>query len=289
MTEKCIDISTWQQNIDFAKVKASGITAVIIRAGYGREITQKDSQFENHYKGAKSAGLKIGAYWYSYANSVSEAAQEAIACLTCVQGKTFDLPIYFDMEEASQTKLGKKTLTHMAEEFCDTIIEGGYRAGVYSNLNWLTNYLDYSALRAKYSIWLAQWASSHSLSCDIWQYSSTGSVAGVSGNVDMNIIENRNILAGSSAGAKPEQKVTTKLKFYYLAKTGYTNSIAQVKTVQRILNYLGFRDKDGKSLKVDGTFGDGTDYAVRAYQKKFDLTVDGIVGEKTWKKLIGGK
>lgn len=94
---------------------------------------------------------------------------------------------------------------------------------------------------------------------------------------------------GGTIADTTTQAVTTRLKFYYLAKVGYTNSKAQVKTVQRILNYLGFNGKDGKKLTVDGVFSDNLDYAVKAYQKKYNLTVDGIVGEKTWKLLTGGK
>ena len=138
MAVKAIDVSTWQSNVDYNAVKKSGITAVIIRAGFGRETSQKDSQFENHYKGAKAAGLKIGVYWYSYADSVADAAKEAKACLACLNGRALDLPVYFDMEESSQTHYGKSTLTTMAKTFCDTIIGGGYRAGVYANYNWFT-------------------------------------------------------------------------------------------------------------------------------------------------------
>jgi GH25 family lysozyme M1 (1,4-beta-N-acetylmuramidase) len=196
---KCIDVSCWQKGIDFAKVKAAGISAVIIRAGYGCETSQKDSQFEAHYKGAKAAGLKIGAYWYSYASSVAEAKVEAQTCLACIKDKSFDIPIYFDMEESYQTKLGKTVITNMAIAFCDTINASGFKAGVYSNLNWFNNYLNYSTLKAKYSIWLAQWANSHTLACDIWQYSETGSVTGVCGNVDMNIIENTAVISSGSS------------------------------------------------------------------------------------------
>lgn len=203
----CIDVSTWNKNIDFAKVKASGIEAVIIRAGFGRETSQKDNEFETHYKNARAVGLKIGAYWYSYANSVEDAKREAKACLSCIKGKTFELPIYFDMEESNQTSYGKTTLTNMAIAFCDAIKAGGYRAGVYSNLNWLTNYLNYNTLKSKYSIWLAQWSSGYSLSCDIWQNASDGRINGVSGNVDTNVIINRSVIQGSTS--KPTSTTTS--------------------------------------------------------------------------------
>lgn len=293
MALKGIDISTWQRNVDFAKVKAAGISAVIIRAGYGKELSQKDDRFEAHYQGAKAAGLKIGAYWYSYAASLADAALEAKTCLSCIKGKTFDLPIYFDMEEASQTKLGKTVLTKMAERFCDTVIAGGFRAGIYSNLNWLTNYLDHAKLKEKYSIWLAQWSASHTLACDIWQYSSRGRVDGISGDVDMNVIENAAVIGGrasaNSAKKQPEAAKTASLTVSCLAASGYADPAAQVKTVQRLLNAFGCRGRDAKALTVDGVFGANTDHAVRSFQQKTGTSADGIVGPVTWKRLTGAK
>lgn len=184
---KGIDVSEHQANIDFKKVKKSGVEFVIIRAGYGRETYQKDKYFEQNYKNAKAVGLKVGAYWYSYADGVEDAKKEAKACLACIKGKKFDLPVYFDLEDASQTHLGKSTLTKMAEVFCEAIKKNGFIPGVYANLNWFKNYLNYEGLKKKYSIWLAQYNSTKDLSCDIWQYSSTGKVDGISGNCDMNI------------------------------------------------------------------------------------------------------
>ena len=97
-TFKGIDVSQYQQNIDFKKVKASGVDFVIIRAGFGKYANQKDPYFESHYKAAKAAGLKVGAYWYSYAATVAEAKAEAQTCINAIKGKTFEYPIYFDLE-----------------------------------------------------------------------------------------------------------------------------------------------------------------------------------------------
>ena len=189
----CVDISEFQQGINFNKMKNDGIKAVIIRAGYGRESSQKDCMFESHYRNAKAAGLKIGVYWYSYADSAGDAEKEAKACLECINNKSLDMPIYYDLEDNSQVKLGKTKLTEIAERFCDTIKKSNYRAGVYANLNWFNNYLDYDKLKKKYSIWLAQYNSVNELSCDIWQNSSTGRVSGYGKNIDTNIIFNENV------------------------------------------------------------------------------------------------
>ena len=189
----CVDVSEFQQNIDFNKMKNDGIKAVIIRAGYGREASQKDSMFESHYRNAKAAGLKIGVYWYSYADSVDDAEKEARACLACIGGKALDMPVYYDMEDNFQTHLSKPTLTAIAEHFCNTVKANGYKVGVYANLNWFTNYLDYNRLKNKYSIWLAQYNDRAELDCDIWQNSSTGRVSGYGKNIDTNIIFNENV------------------------------------------------------------------------------------------------
>ena len=200
----CVDISEFQQNIDFNKMKNDGIKAVIIRAGYGREVSQKDSMFESHYKNAKNANLKIGVYWYSYADSVNDAEKEAKSCLECINNKSLDMPIYYDLEDNLMVKLGKTKLTEIAERFCETIKKSNYRAGVYANLNWFNNYLDYDKLKKKYSIWLAQYNSVNELSCDIWQNSSTGKINGYNGSIDTNIIFNENIFSKSeSKVAKP--------------------------------------------------------------------------------------
>lgn len=198
----CVDISEFQQNIDFNKMKNDGIKAVIIRAGYGRETSQKDSMFESHYRNAKSAGLKVGAYWYSYADSVDDAEKEANACLACIGGKALDMPVYYDMEDNFQTHLSKSTLTAIAERFCDTVKANGYKVGVYANLNWFNNYLDYKKLKSKYSIWLAQYNDKAELACDIWQNSSMGKVSGYGGNIDTNVIYNDNIFGKSETKVK---------------------------------------------------------------------------------------
>lgn len=195
----CVDISEFQQNINFNKMKNDGIKAVIIRAGYGRETSQKDTMFESHYRNAKEAGLKIGAYWYSYADSVDDAEKEAKACLECVENKYFDMPIYYDLEDNSIVKLGKTKLTAIAERFCETIKKSNYRAGVYANLNWFNNYLDYKRLKSKYSIWLAQYNDKAELDCDIWQNSSTDKINGYGGNIDTNVIFNDSVFSKSES------------------------------------------------------------------------------------------
>lgn len=192
---KAIDVSTWQGNINFSKVKNSGYDYVLIRAGYGRETYQIDDRFETNYTNAKAAGLKVGVYWYSYANSISDAEKEAQACLSCLNKRDLDLPVYIDFEESWQQSLGRNHLTQMAEKFCNIIEYNNYQAGVYANSYWFDNFLHKQELSKKYSIWFAQIDGNISnIQADIHQYTWTGKVNGISGNVDCNYIYNLNII-----------------------------------------------------------------------------------------------
>ncbi len=96
------------------------------------------------------------------------------------------MPIYFDVEDNIMAGFSKATLTGFVTAFCDVIKANGFKAGVYANLNWFSNKIDFKALKAKYSIWLAQWSKSKSLDCDVWQYADNGKVSGIKDNVDMN-------------------------------------------------------------------------------------------------------
>ena len=196
--KKGIDVSTWQGNIDFNKVKKSGIDFVIIRAGFGRELSQKDNCFEQNYKNAKAAGLKVGAYWYSYADSIEDAKKEAKTCMEAIKGKSFELPIFFDLEEQSQFARGKSFCSSIVSAFCDTMIAGGYKTGLYISLSPLMDYIS-SEVRNKYTLWIAQYNSvcQYNGKYAIWQYSDIGRVNGISGNVDMNYLYDESIITGS--------------------------------------------------------------------------------------------
>lgn len=98
MNMRGIDISKHNGVVNWAQVKADGVQFAILRAGYGKEASQKDTQFEANYIGCKAQGIPCGAYWYSYAATPAEARQEAAVCLSFLQGKTFAFPIYFDIE-----------------------------------------------------------------------------------------------------------------------------------------------------------------------------------------------
>lgn len=171
--KKGVDLSCWNENVDYNKLKQEGIEFAIIRTGYGKDENQKDRLFEKHYEGLKKAGIKVGAYLYSYCTSVENAEKEAENCLKHIAGKQFDLPIYIDLEEARTKILGIDAVTNIALLFCRRITEAGYRAGVYANLDWFRNYIRPEAiLLENFSIWLSQWNDriTANFQVDIWQY-----------------------------------------------------------------------------------------------------------------------
>ena len=192
---KCIDVSTWQGSIDFNKVKSAGYNYVIIRAGYGKEKSQKDNMFETNYKNAKSAGLKVGAYWFSYAMSPSTATAEADACLSCIKGKKFELPVYYDMEYQPAMSTSNSNYTKMAVNFCNKLKSNGFKSGVYSSASVYDYLLNRKTLKNNgISIWNAEWYTKPSITCDVWQYSDNGRINGISTNVDLDYIYNLNIV-----------------------------------------------------------------------------------------------
>lgn len=184
MAIKGIDVSVWQGNIDFGKVKVSGINFVIIRAGYGNG--NKDKWFDENYRKAKAAGLHIGAYWYSYATSADGAKQEAQSCAKVLSGKQLDYPVYFDIEEKSQLSRGKDFCSSLITAFCTELENHGYYAGFYTSLSSLNSVVS-DAVKKRFTVWVAQWSGkcSYSGAYGVWQYSSKGKVSGIGGNVDM--------------------------------------------------------------------------------------------------------
>jgi GH25 family lysozyme M1 (1,4-beta-N-acetylmuramidase) len=192
---KCIDVSEWNGDINFNKVKSAGITCVILRAGYGKDPNQEDNKFNEYYRQAKAAGLNVGAYWYSYATSVDAAKAEVRNCMKTIQGKEFDLPVFLDVEEYRQAVLPRRTLTDIISTFCDGIKSNGFESGLYSAKSMLVDSAYPDELASKYLIWIAAPNTSYSdlpSYVDLWQYSWTGPVDGIRGDVDLNYIYNLN-------------------------------------------------------------------------------------------------
>lgn len=184
-----IDVSYAQGSIDFTQIDRNQVQFVIIRSSFGWEDNQKDDQFERNYSGFKNLGIPVGAYHYSYAKTKEQAIKEAKYCLECIKGKSFELPVFIDMEEQSCALAGKRACTDVAKAFISTMENAGYASGIYTNPNWLENYLYKEEIVGKVNLWLAQWESSKPYcNCMIWQYKvgKAGSIKGVSGYIDMN-------------------------------------------------------------------------------------------------------
>jgi len=186
---KGIDVSKWNGNINWEKVKNAGISFAIIRDGYGKkDPKQIDKQFKNNINGAKSVGIHTGVYHYSYADSVDDAINEAQFCLENVQGLKLEYPIVIDIEDKEQLKLNNRQRTDIVKAFCGEIEKHGYYAMFYCNANWLRNYLFKDELLPKYDLWLAQWdVDVPYVSCGIWQKSDKGAISGINGNVDLDV------------------------------------------------------------------------------------------------------
>lgn len=181
-------MSVHNGNINWQKVKNAGIQFAILRAGYGRELSQKDARFEENYKNAKAAGILVGAYWYSYAMTPEEARLEADVFLSVIEGKQFEMPAYFDLEEKKQFDLGKEKVSAIMRAFLERVESAGYFVGLYGSASSLTTHTA-DDIKSRYTIWLAHWTNQtdYSGAHALWQYSEKGSVSGISGNIDLDI------------------------------------------------------------------------------------------------------
>ena len=182
-----IDVSIHNGKIDWSKVDKN-VDFVIIRAGYGRLITQKDKNFEEYYSELKKINKPIGLYWYSYATSVEEAELESKICLEVIKNKKFEYPIYYDIEEKKIFDKGKEIVSQIAEKFCSILTENKYLCGIYCSTFFLKNYFN-DEIKEKYPIWVAHYTTNDKPSYDgyygIWQYSCTGKIDGINGDVDL--------------------------------------------------------------------------------------------------------
>lgn len=187
-----IDVSSWQSNIDFKKVKKSGVEFVMIRLGFGHNSEGKlvlDSKFKNNIKNAKKEGLLVGIYFFSYANTIDKVKEQVKYIVKELNGEKLDLPIAFDWENWSRFNTYNVSITDLkqiAQTFIDEVEKNGYEGMLYSSkyyleqiwgideyYTWLAHYTDQTSYKGKYKI---------------WQLSSRGKVPGISGDVDLDIL-----------------------------------------------------------------------------------------------------
>ena len=185
-----VDVSVYQGNIDWNRAKADGIEFAIMRAGYGKYVSQKDKYFDQNMKNAKAAGLPCGVYWFSYALTPEDAIKEADACYEVIKNYKLEYPVSFDMETESQMKLPKETVAQIIEAFCGRMESYGYYTTLYTYASFL-NYKVEDRIFDKYDIWVAHYNTSKpafNRNYGLWQYSCTGSVQGITGNVDRDYV-----------------------------------------------------------------------------------------------------
>lgn len=205
-----VDLSEFNGSIDWERL-SKHIDFAILRIGWvgNKNNSTLDEKFEEYYRSARSAGVKIGAYVYIYSNSEKTAREGAEWAVERLKGKTLDLPVYCDMEDKSIANLGRTKLTAIVNVFNSVIEKHGYWAGVYANRNWYDNYLD-KDLRKRYTSWIADYSSGtdkYKGESDMWQNSSTGKVDGISGNVDTDYLYRNLFKAVSAEDKEPEKPI----------------------------------------------------------------------------------
>ena len=184
-----VDVSRYQNVIDWEKVKAAGIDFAIMQAGYGRYLNQEDYTFDINMQNAQAAGIECGAYWYSYAMSPEEALLEAQVCCEIIKDYNFTFPIYFDIEEPAQGLLSVAEISAIVDTFCGYLEEKGYFVGVYSYATFLESKI-YRNVLEKYDVWVAQYGTEAQIAYTgdygIWQYTPYGYIDGIPTQVDLN-------------------------------------------------------------------------------------------------------
>ena len=272
---KGIDVSHYQGVIDFQKVKNAGVQFVIIKAGYGKYENQKDECFEENYKNAKAAGLDVGAYWFSYAKTANEALQEAKACVSVIKGKKFEYPIYFDLEGESLTA-GKTVCSEMCRTFCNYLEKNNYYAGIYISRSPAQNLLDES-VRTRYALWLAEYGKTLNYSgpYGMWQYSSTGKINGISGNVDCNYCyyDYPNAIKKAKLNGYSNEKILDSSGYQKGDKTIGVLCLKELITIARKLDLVDY-NTDRNEI-----FGDGTEKCVNQLLEKWGYSQNGRAGK----------
>ena len=260
MAIKGIDVSEFQGNIDWNKVKSNGVEFAILKLGniYDYDANYKDSKFDTNYKNARANGIKIGAYIYNYCNTIDTLKKGLEWAIKKLEGKELDLPFYLDMEDKDIQGETKETLTNQCNEFAKYVESKGYQAGVYANVNWLKNELNPNDFDKNISVWVAQYYKEcqYTGKYDIWQYASDGSVSGISGNCDVNYLYNEDIIkeSGTDTGDK--------------------------KTIDELAEEV-----------IDGKWGDGEDRKTKLEKAGYDYNavqgrVNEILKEKDNKKSV---
>ena len=237
---KGIDVSKHQGVINWEKVKASGLVDfAILRAGFGKESSQIDVQFERNYSECKRLGIPCGAYWYSYAKTAAEAEQEAAVCLSVLAGKQFEYPIAFDIEEQASLQ----NADALCQAFCSALESAGYYAAIYTFKSALESCIG-GDIKSRYDMFLSHVdvsRSSYAGNYGLWQYSWKGSVSGIVGEMDLDYAyqDYPAIIKASGLNGFSKNATTTTDKPNEDTKKGTNDS----DTLQQILQHVASIDE----------------------------------------------
>lgn len=266
-----IDISKWQGRPDF-KLISKDVDYVIVQIGYGKYTNQVDPSFAYNYEQAKAYKVPIGGYWYSYASSVEEAKLEAQACIANIKGKQFEYPIYLDLEEGLDV-LGKSRVSAIAEAFCSTLEKAGYFTGIYISRLPAIAYLS-NEVTDKYAMWIADYNSRclYPREYGMWQYSSTGIVRGINGNVDMDkcYVDYPTVIKAGGYNGYPKLAPTKTLDENGFKKGDKSLGVYYLKCMLKKLGY---------KLDTTNGFGEGTEKAVNEILVSKSYVPNGIAGK----------
>lgn len=280
-----IDVSSYQGDIDWQAVKASGIDFAILKII--RKNLSRDSKFEANWAGCKVNGLTVqGVYNYSYATTVSKAKSDAQKVVEYLNGR--QCMVWLDVEDSCQKGLGK-TLIDIINAYSDVITRYGLAFGVYTGKSFYNSYIKpYGTLKCP--LWIAAYGKNKG-NMDVkyqpqidgmigWQYTSRGAVSGINGNVDMNVwYRELNELQGASETHNNPYAEPTRV-LYKKVPCMRGDDVKWVQTELIYHKYLEATNTKGKS-NLDGIFGNDTSNAVVNFQKDNGITVDGKVGKVT--------
>ncbi len=317
---KGIDVSRWQGKIDWEKVKKDGIEFVMIGVGrYQNGVGIPDTQFDYNMKNAIAQGIHVGVYLYSEATTEEAARAEADFVLDQIDGYKISYPVAFDIEDDVHRALTTKKRTDITIAFLEVIEEAGYYPMIYASQSWLQTQMDLTRL-TKYDKWVARWADTVEFKpTSMWQYSSTGTVKGITGAVDLDYsytdyskiitprtkAEKRRTVAGWKTdgtnywyvyedGTSPKQCFAEiDGSTYYFNKNGYR--VTGWKKLGGKYYYFvkktgvmktGWMNINGTKYYLDPKTGVRQTGWITVGKKKYYLSKSGVV-QKGWKKLSG--
>lgn len=290
-TVQGLDISACQgPNVNFNAIKMAGYDFVILRVNEWNNVKKdvvKDSCFETFYARAKAAGLKVGAYYFTYANTIDYVAYEAKRCIEWLKGKQFEYPIWFDLERENQFAQGMSFCDNAVNTFCNALTKAGYYTGVYCSTFWYTKCVSKS-VREKWPCWIAEWGSkcNYKSAYGMWQNGTAYVNNSGTGEIDhdYSYVDYESIIKSKGLNGFPKPSTNVKTldtgSCYKLGET--TVGALAVKELLR-LAYV----KKLITVQPDDTkkYDEKSMTAVKQLQKKWGYKETGRAGANFVKKL----